>query len=98
MHPALTKLPTVLKVASPLVEKRAATYAADYLNKRRETRLAQTKALDEALTFDPAILKALCDQQTEPAAVAKPSSGMMALVGLVGVGVGVVLGLFLRRR
>jgi hypothetical protein len=83
----------------PLAKKRAAGYAADYLNNRRQARLAQSWADVEGETIDPEVLAVLCERRARAnAEVAKRLPWPMVLIGFIGAGIGAAVSYVLLNR
>lgn len=83
----------ILKLFTPLIQKRVAGRTADYLNDRRQRRLKREQAREEAATMDPEVLRELCAAQqiSEPPVEGGSSPWFLLSSGVLGAAVGAAL-------
>ena len=84
----------------PLAKKRAAGYAADYLNNRRRTRLSQGQVDLEGVTIDPQVLAVLCEKRarTDDIGGKRGLPWPMILAGFIGTGIGAIVSYVVLKR
>ena len=100
-------LPGVAKPFMPFLKKRAATYAADYLNDRRQARLTGRQGPVETKTIEPEVLKLKPLEQKRFDSAGHPVKGgvamkrvswLMVLSGLLGGTIGAIICFIMIKR